>query len=442
MYSSIQITNRLAHLKGPSSRRLWRCEFLVVSVVLSSLVLSPLAWPVSPPPDGGYPNENTAEGDDALLSLTTGKGNTAIGDDALKNATTGSGNTATGSNALKNNAIGEGNTAYGRDALFNNTGDFNTAIGFRALFSQTTGSDESPNTAIGYLALFNNTLGGSNTATGVEALFHNTTGSGNTATGSGALIANTIGDGNTADGVGALASNTTGGNNTAIGQFGLAANTTGCFNVALGDLAGLNLTGSNNIDIGNTGVRGESNTIRIGSQETHTGTFIAGISGVPVKGDVVVVNGNGRFGVVVSSARFKDEIKPMDKTSEAILALAPVTFRYKHEIDPDSDPQFGLIAEEVEKVNHDLVSRDKEGKPYTVRYEAVNAMLLNEFIKDHRQLEDLKAIVAKQGATNAQQQDEIKTLTTTVKEQAAAIQKVNAMLEARKPAPQVVANNQ
>jgi trimeric autotransporter adhesin len=143
----------------------------------------------------------------------------------------------------------------------------------------------------------------------------------------------------------------------------------------VGAKAGYNLTiGSNNIVIGNAGVAAESGKIRIGTKGTHTAAFIAGISGVPVTGTQVVVNSNGRLGVTGSSARFKKAVKPMDNASEAIHELEPVTFRYKEDIDPSGIPQFGLIAEEVEKVNPDLVVRDDEGKAYTVRYEAVNAM--------------------------------------------------------------------
>src|SRR5205814_6573041 len=104
----------------------------------------------------------------------------------------------------------------------------------------------------------------------------------------------------------------------------------------------------------------------------------------------VIVGSNGQLGTVVSSARFKDAIQPMDKASEAILALKPVTFRYKKDLDPDGIPQFGLVAEDVQKINPDLVARDEQGKPYTVRYEAVNAMLLNEFLKEHQTVQDLK----------------------------------------------------
>ena len=237
----------------------------------------------------------------------------------------------------------------------------------------------------------NNTTGIHNTATGVNALIFNTTGNYNIATGGAALLTNTTGTQNTANGFGALVYNTTANGNTADGFFALLQNTTGNSNIALGNSAGFNLTtGSFNIDIGNAGVAGESDKIRIGTVGTQTATFIAGIRGVAVTGAAVVVNSSGQLGVVPSSERFKDAIKPMDKASEAILALKPVTFRYKHELDPDGIPQFGLVAEEVEKVNPALVVRDKEGKPYTVRYEAVNAMLLNEFIKEHRKMEDKK----------------------------------------------------
>jgi hypothetical protein len=216
----------------------------------------------------------------------------------------------------------------------------------------------------------------------------------------------------------------------------------------LGDSAGINLTtGSNNIDVGNAGVAGESSKIRIGTKPAQKAAFIAGISGVTVANGVgVIINPQGQLGTVVSSERFKDGIKPMDKASEAILALKPVTFRYKHELDPESIPQFGLVAEQVEKVNPDLVARDEQGKAYTVRFEAVNAMLLNEFLKEHRKVETLEVTVAQQQkdfqSTAAQQQNEIKDLTASLKEQASQIQKVSAQLEVTKPAPQMVLNNQ
>jgi Chaperone of endosialidase len=323
----------------------------------------------------------------------------------------------------------------------NNSGDDNTAIGFQALDTNTTGS---LNTANGVNALFNNTTGGNNTANGVAALFHNITGDNNTANGVDALAGNGSGGNNTANGFEALFSNTTGNLNVGLGVISLLRNTTGNFNtangvaalqnnttgggnIALGFNAGGNLTiGNNNIDIGNLGVAAEANTVRVGTQGTHRRAFIAGISGIAVTGSPVVVNAGGQLGVAASSERFKDEIKPMNKMSEAILALKPVTFRYKKDIDPEGRPQFGLLAEDVEKLNRDLVVRDSDGKLYTVRYDAINVMLLNEFLKEHKKTEKLEATVA--------------SLIATVKEQAAQIQKVSAQLESSKPAPQVVNN--
>jgi len=205
-------------------------------------------------------------------------------------------------------------------------------------------------------------------------------------------------------------------------------NTVGSYNVALGVSAGSNLTtGSNNIEIGNSGVAGEANKIRIGA--TQTATFLAGISGATVPtGVAVIVDANGHLGTTTSSSRFKEAIKPMDKASESILALKPVTFRYKHEIDPEGIQQFGLVAEQVEKVNPDLVARDGQGKAYTVRYEAVNAMLLNEFLKEHRTVQE-------QGATIAELKKQIETLT-------AGLQKVSAQLEVSRTVQQVAEKNQ
>jgi uncharacterized coiled-coil protein SlyX len=383
--------------------------FLLIplAVALACFALSPTARAVDPPPDGGYFNFNTAEGEDALFSLTAG-------------------------------------------------GISNTAIGFHALYSSTIGSE---NTANGAYALEFNTIGRYNTATGFIALNRNTTGDWNTANGFQALWNNTTGFYNTANGVNTLASNTTGHNNTADGRNALQRNTTGSSNTALGPGAGRNLTtGDNNIDIGNPGAADESNTVRIGEQAAQTATFIAGISGATVTGRAVVVNNIGQLGVAPSSARFKDGIKPIDKASEAILALQPVTFRYKHELDPNGIPQFGLVAEQVEKVNPDLVARDDQGKAYTVRYEAVNAMLLNEFLKEHRKVQEQEHAIAvqdrkaqEQDATMAElksaiaeQQVEIKALTASLKEQASQIQKVTRLrrVEVNNTAPQLVADNQ
>jgi hypothetical protein len=353
--------------------------------------------------DGGLANKNTAEGDGALSSLTTGFGNTAVGYGGLYSNNSGSNNTASGFQALFYNDAGNRNTASGSLALFyNSSGVNNTATGSSALSNNTTGSS---NTASGDSALLNNTIGNFNTALGLWALLNNTTGGNNTATGRTALY-----------------HNTTGNNNTASGNDSLFDNTTGNNNIALGDSAGSNLTsGSNNIDIGNTGIPGEAGKIRIGSKGNQNAAFIAGISGVAVTGSTVVVSSNGKLGVATSSARFKQCIKPIDQASEAILALKPVSFRYKEEIDPDGIPQFGLIAEEVENVNPDLVARDDEGKVYTVRYEAVNAMLLNEFIKEHRKGQEQDAIITQLKSAVAQQQKEIKALTASLKQQASQL---------------------
>jgi hypothetical protein len=462
--------NPSIQLKTPTSL------FLTV-LALACFAIPQSAQAVVPPPDGGYPGGNTAEGTNALLSLTTGQNNTAVGVNSLSSTTTGGWNTAIGAGALRfntgventavgfqalfnnttgisntangyqalfsntdgftntangafalaNNRIADNNTATGYGALYRNTGMQNTANGAYALSSNTLGHD---NTATGYIALSSNTTGNDNTATGVSALQNNTTGFRNTAVGSSALLSNNVGVANTAVGWRALQLNTGNGNSTAVGASALG-NSTGFENTALGTNAGVNLTdGVFNIDIGAevVGVAGESRTIRIGTTATQTRTFIAGISGATVAGGVgVIVGTNGKLGTVVSSARFKEAVQPMDKASEAILALQPVTFRYKKELDPEGIPQFGLMAEEVEKVNSDLVARDEQGKPYSVRYEAVNAMLLNEFLKEHRKNEV-------QEATIARQQKQIDALT-------AGLQKVSAQLELNKPAPQTVLNN-
>jgi hypothetical protein len=249
---------------------------------------------------------------------------------------------------------------------------------------------------------------------------------------------------NTATGSDALLHNMTGGGNTAIGISALNNNTTGANNIALGQGAGGSLTiGDYNIDIGNPGVADEPNTIRIGTVSNQTNAYIAGIYGATVgKGLGVIIDANGHLGTVVSSKRFKDQIKPMDKASEAILALEPVTFCYKKELDPDGVPQFGLIAEQVEKINPDLVLRDAEGKVNAVRYEAINAMLLNEFLKEHRTVQELKSAAAKQEAKVAKQEATIAKQQKQIEALATGLQKVSAQIEVTKPAPQVVNNDQ
>jgi hypothetical protein len=253
-------------------------------------------------------------------------------------------------------------------------------------------------------------------------------------------VSNTEGAGNTAVGTFALFDNMTGSQNTAIGENALG-NITGVNssnNIALGAAAGANITTGNfNIDIGNVGPIGaEFATIRIGQQGLQSKTFIAGITGVNQGSPTAVFinTTTGQLGTTppASSRRFKKEIKPMDRTSEGIHALKPVTFHYKS--DAVGTPQFGLIAEEVAQVNPDLVVRDENGEIYSVRYDAVNAMLLNEFLKEHQTVQELKSAAAKQEAMIAQQQKQIEALT-------AGLQKVSAQLEVSKTAPQVVGNN-
>jgi Chaperone of endosialidase len=387
---------------------------VLITFALVCFALVQNAQAVSPPPDGGYPGANTAEGQAALLSLTTGTYNTAVGIYSLLSDTTG-----------------RFNTGIGAATLLANTGDQNTGTGAGALLTDSTGSE---NTATGAFALFDNTTGSFNTANGVNALLDNTTGVNNTATGFAALGNTATGSFNTANGVNALLHNTTGVNNTVTGYQALLSNTTGDFNTAIGSGAMSNVTaGHLNVAIGaGSGVNivSANEVVAIGNVEgvdVSFTTWIGGIFGTTTQSFTtapVIVSNDGQLGTVPSSERFKKDIAAMDVASEAILSLKPVTFHYK--TDTKSIPQFGLIAEEVAKVNPALVLPDKEGKPYTVRYDAVNAMLLNEFLKEH-------LAVQEQRATIAQQQKQIEALT-------AGLQKVSAQLEASKPAPQVVNN--
>jgi hypothetical protein len=372
-------------------------------------------------------SDNTAVGTAALLN-NDGDTNTAVGAFALNQNTTGTGNTANGYQALLSNNTGGNNTATGHSALHDNTtGNFNTANGVNALRDNTVGNfnnayghgalgvnvDGNQNNAFGDLALANVVSGDFNTAIGDEALVSNVSGDSNTAVGDQTLAANT-GSGNTAVGTDALASNTTGGNNTAIGVNALF-NSTGNLNTALGLGAGIGVTTASNVIC-----------IRAVGANVSNSCFIGNVGGVGIGNDAmpVLIDSNDQLGTISSSRRFKKEIKPMDKASEAVLALKPVTFHYKS--DKTSTPQFGLIAEEVAEVNPDLVVRDKNGEIYTVRYDQVNAMLLNEFLKEHRKNEE-------QEVTITQQQKQIEALT-------AGLQKVSGQLSASKPALQVVNN--
>ena len=344
---------------------------LIFASILSTLVCLPLLLKAQAGPEAALPGLNTADGDHALFSITSGTGN--------------------------------------------------TAVGWRSLYSNTEGSF---NTGLGAGALALNTVEDSNTAVGAAALLLNTGGVSNTAVGRTAMLNNATGDENTAVGVGALSGCTSGGFNTAIGGIAGAAITTGQFNTIIGDIAGLFVTtASNTICIGGSGIN-VSGTCQIG--------HIRGVQTVNNDAVNVVVDSAGQLGTVSSSGRFKKDVKPMDQASEAVLALKPVTFHYKS--DKTNRPEFGLIAEDVAKVNPNLVVH-QDGQIYTVRYEAVNAMLLNEFLKAHQKLEAQDATITELKSTVARQQKGMEALT-------AQVQKVSAQMQVNKPAPQLTANNE
>jgi hypothetical protein len=351
---------------------------VAVTFVLVTFAFQPMAEAVVPPPDGGYPGFNTAEGDKALFGVTTGIGNTAVGWFSLFTNTDGSFNTALGAATLLFNV---GNQASGE--------------------------------------------GTQNTAIGTAALLNNTTGVNNTATGSTALLTNTIGNHNTANGARALFLNDTGSSNTAIGRDTLLNNTSGNFNIAIGAGAGSQIsTAFNCIAIGHQG------------GDVSQSCFIGNVRNSVVAPDAlpVLIDSAGKLGTTNgSSRRFKTQIKPMDEASESILALKPVTFNYTR--DNTNTPQFGLIAEDVVKVNPELTVRDETGELVSVRYDAVNAMLLNEFLKEHRRVEELASELS-------QQRKEFEAVIARLNEQEARIQKVSAQVEARKPASQMLAENQ
>jgi hypothetical protein len=372
---------------------------IVLTIVFFSLL--PNAPAVVPAPDGGYPNFTTAEGQNALFSLTTGAANTAVGWFSLFSDTEASFNTATGAGTLLFNTA-DSNTAFGAAALlFNTAGDDNTAVGTAALLNNTTGT---VNTAVGAAALRNNTNGHFNTAVGQQALSANISGQENTAVGFVALANHPTGNFNTAVGTSALL-NTTAGQNTAIGAHALQTNDTGNSNTAVGNNALVSSTGSGNIALGqNAGgsVTTASNVTCIGTSGANVDNscFIGRIySNVqPIVGtdpDSVTITSTGRLGRGnVSSRRYKHDIQPMDRASEALFSLKPVSFRYNKEYDATQTLAFGLIAEEVAKVYPDLVGRNSIGEPESVRYEQINAMLLNEFLKEHRKVQQLEATVA------------------------------------------------
>ncbi len=430
----------------------------LIILLIASVAFLQDAQAVNPPPDGGYPSGNTAEGQNALLSLTIGGFNTALGWESLRTLTTGNynvavgagtlalntadSNTAIGSGALLLNTSGNGNTATGAFALLHNTfGGSNTANGVYALFNADTAVY---NNAFGISTLYSNIGGSFNNAFGGQALFHNVYGSFNIGIGQGALFFNQYGDGNTAvgnmalnyndfSGKGnaggnsafgdlALSSNSEGDSNCAFGSVALQFSETGSQNTAIGYSAGSNLiTGGGNVYLG-AGVYG------ISDESDHT--YIRNINTTSVNGggaDTVTVDlTTGLLGHLSSSRRYKQDIKLMDTVSEALFALKPVTYRYKKEIDPSQSPAFGLVAEDVAEVNPALVARNAQGQPESVHYEMVNAMLLNEFLKEHRTVLELK--------------EQIAALTATVKEQAAQIKKVSAEVRGDRSASQIVFN--
>src|SRR5438093_2786851 len=370
---------------------------IIFGTVLSALVCFGLCQQVQSatdtPDPGSVPTSNTADGQGALGSLTTGLYNSAFG-------------------FLSVLSLSDANfdTGVGAAALLVDNGGTNTAVGAGALLNNSDGAD---NNAVGAFALFNNVSGFFNNAHGRNALL-NSTGSQNNAMGDDAMFFNT-----------------TGSFNTAIGDDALDANVDGNNNVAVGDEAGTGLGASVNnciaINVPGAGPFATlDNTCFIGS------IFDQPVSDVGTQ-EAVFVDQFNVVGISASSRRFKHDFQPMDKASEAILALKPVTFKYN--ADKNGRTQYGLIAEEVATVNPDLVVQHKDGEISTVRYEQVNAMLLNEFLKEHQKVQNLEVTVA-------QQAKGMEVLTAQLKEQATQIQKVSAQLEVNKPATKVALGNQ
>ena len=448
----------LIHLK-PSSplRRGW----VLILLAVSGFTLSQVQAAVDTPDPGGKPVSNTADGQNALLSITTGIHNSAFGFDAL---------------------------------LSNSTTNFNSGFGAGALLSTNgdpTAGEGIENTAVGTAALFSNTTGGSNTAVGAFALFTNTDGGGHTAVGAGALVNNNASgflSSNTAVGISALNASTSGGANVAIGEGALLSIETGSANTAIGALAGASYTAdeTSNICIGAAtgGSAGDNNTIRIGDSlpsggidvidggpaanfvligtdlntggisigtligfgnasianglSTTTGASSCNIGGIfnqtpPAGSHGVVVGPNNQLAdATLSSRRFKKDIAPIDKLSKGILALRPVTFHWKN--DNTNEPEFGLVAEEVAEVNLDWITRNPQGEISGVRYETIPILLLNEFLKEHKKVEEQQANIAELKST-------VGVLTAQLKEQAAQIQKVSSQLEMGKPTTRVALEN-
>ena len=451
---------KLSNHLNPSS--LLRCGWVLILLAVGSFTLSQVQAAVDTPDPGGKPISNTADGQNALLSITTGIHNSAFGFDAQ---------------------------------LSNTEANFNTAVGSVALLlnNPTASGEAAENTAVGAGALFSNTTGGNGTAVGTFALFSNIDGGGHTAVGHAALASNNASgflSSNTAVGISALVTSTSGGANVAVGEGALLSSATGNANVAIGALAGAayNADETNNICIGagTGGTAGENNTIRIGNTAGINGILISdptilgaqaftiasnlvgggiqfleiiGLSSISIESTLSQTTGAsscfvggifnqtptaGSNGVVVgpdnkladaslSSRRFKKDIAPIDKLSEGILALRPVTFHWK--TDNTNEPEFGLVAEEVAEVNLDWITRNPQGEISGVRYQAIPILLLNEFLKEHKKVEEQQANIAELKST-------VGVLTAQLKEQAAQIQKVSAQVEMGKPAAKVAAGNQ
>lgn len=305
----------------------------------------------------------------------------------------------------------------------------NTAIGDTALFANITGFR---NTATGTSALHENSTGFDNTANGHQALASNSTGINNTAIGAFALQNSTTGDFNTANGAASLVANTNGTSNTAYGFGALVNNTTGSHNIGLGRAAGDSVITANDVIAIGTSGEDVSNSCYIGRIYSNVQPQVG------TDPDLVTINSSGRLGRAnVSSRRYKHDIKPMHKTSEAIYALKPVSFRYHKQYDATQTIAFGLIAEEVADVAPDLVGRNEKGEPESVRYEQVNAMLLNEFLKEHARVEEQDRKIQKQEATITQLKNDVDALVARLKEHDSKIQRVSDKIETGRSASQM-----
>jgi hypothetical protein len=356
-----------------------------------------------------FNNSNTWDGFNALLN---GRANNVF-------------NTANGWESMVFVTTAGENTGYGAATLTLNTGGAgNTAVGAGALTLNTTGS---VNNAFGELALFNHSTGAFNNAHGREALFNDTTGSQNNAFGDLALLNADGAFGNSAFGDDALDSLTTGSENVGVGDEACNTCTTGHDNVAIGHNA-LNgtITASNNIAIGVPATGPFANL-------SFT-AFIGSIHGLPTSNAAstlpVLIDSNNVLGTSASSRRFKHDIQPIDKVSEALYSLKPISFIYNN--DESQTRLYGLVAEDVAQVNKSLVAY-LGGKVFTVKYDQVNILLLNEFLKEHKKVEEQQASIR-------ELKSEMQTMVAQIKEQAAQIQKVSAQLEVRQTAPQVVVN--